>query len=283
MVSVQRLRQCLVTIALLGATAVFVAGQGDPGGLVPHERGQDVSPTFDGWVTNPDGSYSLYFGYLNRNSAEDIAIPIGMDNAVDGPSGPDRGQPTFFYPGRRWWVYKIVVPKDWPREQRITWTLQSRGRTNAAKAFLKAEYEVDSVLVGMNATDRVLFTNLSEPVERNVPPTISVPGPVRSAIKLSETPTFAVTVADDGLPSKSTFAAPGVRFRWLLYRGPAKVSFKPETTRTPSPSPAKHETTVTFSQPGDYRLRLTASDGELFSTQDIDVTVSSGAPAQPAR
>ena len=280
---VRGLRYRLCLVALLGATGVFVSGQTIPNLQVARDRGQDVSPTFDGWVTNPDGSYSLYFGYLNRNAAEDIYIPIGADNAVDGPGSPDRGQPTFFYPGQQWWAYKIVVPKEWPKDQRISWTLKSRGRTNVAKAWLLGEYEVDSVLVGMNAVDRVLFSNLSEPDAKNVPPSISLSTPAPRMIKLSETPTFAITAVDDARPPSPTIPSSGVRFRWRVYRGPARVLFNPETTRNPSPSPAKNQTTVTFREPGDYRLRVTASDGELFSTQDIDVTVSPNAAAQPSR
>jgi hypothetical protein len=273
------LRNLLCLAALLGASGVLVSGQFTPDLQVPRERGQDVSPTFDGWVTNPDGSYSVYFGYFNRNTAEDLHIPIGPDNSVDG--GPDRGQPTFFYPGQQWWIYKVVLPNDWPKDQRITWTLKSRGRTNQAKAWLQAEYEVDSVLVGMNAVDRVLFTGLDEPDAQNTPPSIS--GTSRQTIKLSETPTFAVTAVDDGRPSGDTPSSRGLRFRWRVYRGPARVLLSPETTKAPLPSPAKHATTVTFREPGDYRLRVTASDGELFSTHDIDVTVGPGAPAQPVR
>ena len=31
------------------------------------DRGQDVSPTFDGWERNRDGTYNFYFGYFNRD------------------------------------------------------------------------------------------------------------------------------------------------------------------------------------------------------------------------
>ena len=33
-------------------------------------RGQNVQPAYEGWDRNPDGSYNLYFGYLNRNLRE---------------------------------------------------------------------------------------------------------------------------------------------------------------------------------------------------------------------
>src|SRR5437016_7966203 len=104
-------------------------------------RGQDVSPTYDGWEQNADGTYSLYFGYFNRNTEEEIDIPIGPNNTFDGGVA-DRGQPTHFYPTRKWWVFKVTVPANWPKEQRIVWTLITRGKTNQAKGWLQPEWEV---------------------------------------------------------------------------------------------------------------------------------------------
>src|SRR5437773_2543581 len=53
------------------------------GAQIKYARGQDVSPTFDGWQQNKDGSYTLYFGYFNRNFEEEVDIPIGHDNNFD--------------------------------------------------------------------------------------------------------------------------------------------------------------------------------------------------------
>ena len=61
-----------------------------------YNSGQDVQPVFEGWSRNADGGFAMHFGYLNRNWAEELAIPVGPDNSVE-PGGPDRGQPTFFY------------------------------------------------------------------------------------------------------------------------------------------------------------------------------------------
>ncbi|SVE22695.1 uncharacterized protein METZ01_LOCUS475549, partial [marine metagenome] len=33
-------------------------------------KGQTVTPSFEGWYQNPDGSYTLSFGYFNRNTEE---------------------------------------------------------------------------------------------------------------------------------------------------------------------------------------------------------------------
>src|SRR3954469_22775208 len=62
-----------------------------------YNSGQDVQPIFEGWSRNPDGSFDMHFGYLNRNWVEEPTAPIGPNNNID-PGGPDRGQPTYFYP-----------------------------------------------------------------------------------------------------------------------------------------------------------------------------------------
>ena len=32
--------------------------------------GQTVTPVFEGWYRNPDGTFSISFGYFNRNTEE---------------------------------------------------------------------------------------------------------------------------------------------------------------------------------------------------------------------
>ena len=140
--SIRQARVVQALVVVLLSTSLFSLGAQDfpfPG--TPYLRGQDVSPTFDGWAANPDGSFTLYFGYFNRNTQEEIDVPLGPENAFDLGNG-DQGQPTHFYAGRRWWVFKVVVPKEWPHDKRVTWTLTNRGRTNVAKGWLQPEWEV---------------------------------------------------------------------------------------------------------------------------------------------
>ena len=100
----------------VGACALLFIGSlaAQPPAPTAYDRGQDISPTYDGWEQNADGSYSLYFGYFNRNTDEEIDVPIGPSNSFDGGT-PDRGQPTHFYANRKWWVFKVNVPATWPK------------------------------------------------------------------------------------------------------------------------------------------------------------------------
>ena len=129
------MKKCMLAIA---SSALLLAGPVHPrvDAQTSYARGQDVSPTFDGWQQNPDGSYTFYFGYFNRNNEEEIDVPIGPDNTFD--LGGDRGQPTHFYPARKWWVFKTVVPADWPKDRRLVWTLTTYGKTNQAKGVAPA-------------------------------------------------------------------------------------------------------------------------------------------------
>src|SRR5262245_59530645 len=65
----------LLALCLLCTSPGFVVqsrlyAQQTPFPGIEYPRGQDVSPTFDGWEGNPDGSFSLWFGYFNRNTEE---------------------------------------------------------------------------------------------------------------------------------------------------------------------------------------------------------------------
>ena len=255
---------------------------------VPYNRGQDVSPTFDGWEKNPDGSFSMWFGYYNRNTEEALDLNVGPDNNLDLGNG-DQGQPTHFYPGRRWWVFKVVVPKDWPKDKRLVWTLTNRGRTNQAKAWLQPEWEADKLLISADAAaDRSLMI-LGRPVSEsiiagNTAPVIS--GTPTATVTLPAAATLKVTVTDDGLPKPRegekgsdgvvTRSVDGVRVRWILYRGPANANVRFDPEVTPAAvygKPLNAETKVNFSAPGDYWIRAIASDVALFSFYDIKVNV----------
>jgi hypothetical protein len=51
---------------------------------VRYARGQSIQPVFEGWEKNPDGTFSMWFGYLNRNYEERLNIPVGPNNGFNG-------------------------------------------------------------------------------------------------------------------------------------------------------------------------------------------------------
>ncbi len=95
---------------------------------------------------------------------------------------------------------------------------------------------------------------------------------------MSDTLTLTATATDDGRPKPVPDPAgrlqQGVRLRWIVYRGAGKVRFDPDImSGRVYGQPATLATKVRFAAPGAYRLRAIASDGQAFSTYDVDVTV----------
>ncbi len=105
-----------------------------------HDSGQSVTGAFEGWFRNQDGSFSILFGYYNRNQKQDMDIPVGPNNEIE-PGGPDRGQPTHFLPGRQWGLFTVTVPKDFGTTK-LTWTLVSHGQTMTIPASLDPLWEI---------------------------------------------------------------------------------------------------------------------------------------------
>jgi hypothetical protein len=245
---------------------------------VQYARGQDVAPVFEGWERNPDGTFSMVFGYLNRNYEEEIDIPVGPDNTIDAGAGAsgDRGQPTHFYPRRQRFLFRVVVPKDWNKEQKVIWTLTWHGRTNQAKGWLQPVWELSEDVIVENMGGGV-------PDPNNKAPSLTV-GEV-AAITLPEHATLTASATDDGLPKpyRRTPSNPdrneqprrprGVQIKWIQYRGPGKVTFDPEASAVVYGEPVALTSKVSFAAPGTYVLRAIANDGQLFTSRDVTVTV----------
>jgi hypothetical protein len=138
----------LLAVSAAGGTLASAGQQGvgqspSPLPLTPtiREKGSSVTPAFEGWYYAKDGSQSLLVGYFNRNTKQELDIPIGPNNRVE-PGGPDRGQPTHFSTGRQWGVFSIKLPKDFGAKK-LTWTIVANGLTNAITLHTQADYVVE--------------------------------------------------------------------------------------------------------------------------------------------
>jgi hypothetical protein len=306
-----------------------------------YSSGQSVSPAYEGWIYNADGTVTMYFGYMNTNWLQEFDIPIGPDNAIE-PGGPDQGQPTHFYPRRSPFLFTIKVPKDLGAKE-LVWTLTANGRTEHAYASLKTDYQIDSQVISTEVGGD--FGSLRDELRTNIPPELRVDGEKHRSVKIGEPLTLTAFAGDpDNLPArrdgkpqpkdasgrmmdqtapapaapKATPApaaaaavnpatllyrppssivpssGPGLRFSWIVYRGKAAaVAFTPDQMKTwtdtrayanspwsppftvPLPPPdGRWVTQATFSEPGTYTLRAVASDGSLFSYENVIVTVT---------
>lgn len=245
-----------ILAAVLAASIVVADAQQQPTVLPmgpARERGASITPAFEGWYQNDDGSYSLLIGYYNRNSKEPITIPIGPNNKIE-PGEMDQGQPTYFEVGRQWGVFVIKVPKDFGK-QAIKWTITSNGETQTIPFTLNPGYPI---------------TPFKELGMLNEPPVLTFKD---GGAKFSGPPTTvaATYTGTVGQPVAIAVSATDVKERdketgslvanlsFHKYRGPGDVKF--DNVRIPVRKAGETVTVnATFSAPGEYTLRVQAND-----------------------
>ena len=261
----------------------------EPGG----SRGEAIFPAFEGWYRNADGSFTILLGYFNRNS-HPVDIPIGDDNQIQ-PGGPDLGQPTHFLPRRAWGVFAITVPADFG-DQRFTWTLNANNQRSEISFWLNPPYFIDPFLNRANGNTPPRLQVTADGEEMQGPPVTGVAASYTAAV--GEPLELKARVRDEALtnpppprrnPRARARRRPPLTLTWRLYRGPADVTFETgaedgESGRHEFEELAGGETTTyaTFSEPGEYRLMVTAndisgnggaSDQCCWTTAHVDVTV----------
>jgi hypothetical protein len=273
-----------------------------------YSSGQVVSPAYEGWRPNADGSFTMYFGYMNQNWLQELDVSIGPDNNIE-PGGPDQGQPTHFYPRRNPFLFTIRVPKDLGNKELI-WTLTTNGKTEHAYASLKNDYEIDNQVISTEVGGD--GGSLRDELRTNIPPELRVEGDARRSVKVGEPLTLVAFAKDpDNIPARRAgrgaasllyrppssivpSSGPGLRLSWIVYRGNAStVAFSPDQMKTwtdtrayanspwsppffiPEPPPdGKWVVQATFQEPGTYTLRAVASDGSLFTYDNVTVSVT---------
>lgn len=286
--------EILCALGVCAATRVLAQATPYPMGAI-HESGQGVTGAFEGWFPNPDGSFSLLLGYYNRNTKQELDIPIGPNNAIQ-PGGPDQGQPTHFLAGRQWGLFTITVPKGFGPKQ-LTWTLTANGQTNSIPLSLNPLWEVSPLKEeGIGNTPPVLSFEKAAPAARGPKPLLMS----QSAI-VGRPLNLPVFVTDDAkvAPGAQPPRTPPVTLSWSQMRGPAKAAFenpKPAVGQDPGTIEQRDfrghaTTTVTFPEPGEYWLHVTANDwsGEggrgfqcCWTNGEVRVTVRAAAEASTA-
>src|SRR5436190_8302739 len=237
--------------------------------------GASVTGAFEGWFYNEDGSRSFLVGYLNRNTAQELDVPVGPSNRIE-PGGPDMAQPTHFLPGRNYGMFVVPVPRDFTPQDKFIWTIVANGQSTSIPLRLNNDYVIDPFKeIAVNNTPPVVRFDDHGPGVQGPQAAIGK-APVRTAAASAP---LAVTlwVSDDmkytsGTSAPLTTARPPVTLTWSKYRGPGTVSFdkaRPAVDKMSGSAAAgeseasfngKATTRVTFSQPGDYILHVTAND-----------------------
>ncbi len=252
----------VLLVALTGLWAVPGVGAQS----LSYSSGQNISPAYEGWEPNPDGTRDFVFGYMNRNWEEEIDVPIGPDNSFS--HGADMGQPTHFLPRRNRFVFKVRVPANFTEKDELVWTLTTKGKTERAYATLQIDQQIDD-LVKASETGALGAGSSSPEVRANKPPSVTIVETSRS-VKAGQPLTLVAQVVDDGIPKRrgsglsgaavanagsrrdTEGTAPGsenpirpnrawmpptratvgknvgLHLSWFVYRGAGKVTFTPE-------------------------------------------------------
>jgi hypothetical protein len=267
-----KVRGILCAAALMGG-GMLLLGQTEPTSI-PQPRkqfGTGVTGAFEGWFTTETDKNSRAFlvGYFNRNTQQELDVPIGPNNRIE-PSGPDMGQPTHFLPGRKYGMFVIPVPKDFKPEDKYTWTIVANGQSNTIPLRLNVDYVISpfsEIAVG-NTPPVVRFDPNGPPVQG---PIATLAHAAVRTTSLSTPLQLTLWITDDmkytnGTSSPLTGDRPPVTMLWSKYRGPGTVKFdkanpKVEGTATESHGfSGKATTNVTFTEVGDYILHVTVND-----------------------
>ncbi len=226
--------------------------------------GQTVTPAFEGWYPNPDGTYSLSFGDYKRNTEEVVEIPLGEDNFIE-PANLDGNQPTHFRPRRHWGTFAVTVPADFG-DGRVVWTLKVRGETFAVPGHLMAEWQIDALAgeAGSGNTPPVLKFDAHGPDGAGPRGITDSTATAKVGVPLDVT----VWASDDGRTNPSVYRRGRqdvpVTLTWFKHQGPGAVSFSEPTGEVPTEG-GSMTTAATFGAPGDYVLRVRANDASGVS------------------
>src|SRR5688500_19078039 len=198
------MKRAVFVIMSLMATCHFSVGSGVALTRVMYLSGQGVSPSYEGWIPNADGSFTMVFGYMNSNWQQEFDIAVGAQNAIE-PGGPDQGQPTHFYPRRNPFLFSIRVPADFGTKELI-WTLTANGRTEKAYASLKSDYQIDPQVISTEVGGD--FGSLRDELRPNNPPELSV-AEAKRTVKVGEPLALSVVANDpENIPARRGPAKP---------------------------------------------------------------------------
>jgi hypothetical protein len=281
-----RVRRLFVAAIAVASLLVPSVGYAQATAQTRHWNAQGVAPVYEGFDINPDGSFNMWFGYMNRNFEQEIDLPVGPDNKFE--PGVDRGQPTHFDTRRHKDVFRVTVPKDFGESNKLVWSITVQGRTESVAGTLNRVWQIDRIRTTRGGNSNNINSNTPPKVQAEVTRSTS---PIDGAAMLN------ISATDDGLPNRrGTTTTIGMTVEWAKYRGPGQVTFN--AVKQPLVD-GKVTTTATFSEPGEYALIAVVDDGSgesagnfgyhcCWTNVAVTVTVtgarattSSNAPAQP--
>ncbi len=280
----RRMYKSLLAPAALLLMAVSPPSQGQDDqprflSLTPPE-GLPIIPLMEGWVANEDGTTAISFGFINRNTDEDVEIPLGENNYIE-PAEFDGMQPTHFPSGRGTGVFTVTLPAG-QEDTDVWWNLQT-GESEVLRVPGRrgaSAYELDFIrprpqgslqplaAFGDTELSAGLFANISD---------------YGASVAAGETVELVLNASDPAErdPEDPRFGEPlDMSVEFNKHQGPGEVTFvrdpnapEPENPFDPDDprferftGPADNEAVIeggagsamvmaTFSTPGDYIIR----------------------------
>jgi hypothetical protein len=253
-----------LVLALLGSLAADADAQRIPVASrvfneeVLRPRGQPVIPIFEGWYRNADGTHDLCFGYFNLNTEEAVDIPLGERNFLEPPQFDGR-QPTHFAPvpgmtpashvtsrfRRYWCALTVTVPADFGRDGQVWWNLQREGgEVIRTPGTLIPDYILDEP-ASDGRGELAPILRFSERGASFQGKRGGASPPLRARVgEPLELPVWIEHPFEER-----------VWMGWVLYRGPAQVTFAPAEQQVRlTDQRGSAATTVRFTAPGEYQL-----------------------------
>jgi hypothetical protein len=226
------------------------------------QQNQPIYPVYDGYLKNPDGTYTLSFAYFSHN-AGDVTIAPGASNSF-APTPGDRMQPTTFKPGHWRFQCVMVVPADF--DGKLRWTLTYGGvTTGTSERMLQSNW---NLVEGAANLSKIDYAKAPKGVCLNQAPTVRVLGvtsrpnnPATLSVNVNEELNLFGSAHDEGLPRGK-----GLVVEWKVLKAPANAN----VTFT---IPGSARTKALFSAAGLYELELIASDSEFTQRTRVDVAV----------
>ncbi|MDT8427193.1 MAG: hypothetical protein RQ757_00330 [Pseudomonadales bacterium] len=231
--------------------------------------GLPVIPIMEGWYANEDGSVSISFGYLNRNTEQTLDIPVGNNNFIE-PAEFNGSQPTHFQTGRHTGVFTVTLPAD-RRDDEIWWHIKA-GENPVMKVPGRADstaYELDHRPRPQGSVEPLGW--FEEGGATGFGPTgLMSASALQVAVGAELTLTVHARDPSERDPTDPRYGKPvPIRLLWSKYTGPGEVTF----TRHPS-SPNLEEVLDTRGRPmrADSAEQVTLVEG--FGTANVIGTFS---------
>ncbi len=239
--------------------------------LAPVQSSGDlVAPFFDGWIANADGSVTMVFGFMNRNTEENVDIPLGPNNYIE-PAQFDGVQPTHF-PIYAWrglrerGAFAVTVPANMAGTE-IVWTLAHAGHSYSLPGrATSTAYEMSSAPRALGSLNPGIRFTQGGPEGSGRE---GIMGP-RITASVGTPVTLSAFVRDRG--ERDEYEVPSlfqVGTEWIMHQGPAMIDFENpimtgqqreeaagEGAMISSDDWTETTTQATFSAPGDYVIRL---------------------------